>query len=896
MKIINVTCENQKNPIAIDALLPVFCYKIYGDEKNILQKSYRICISSDIEKLKKSIYDIWDSKYVQSDSFFINYKGLPLKSESEYFYKIFVKTNHGDIESDINTFETSFLNRNEFTASWIENASLENMMPPRTGRYVEGAPSPYFIKKFNINKKIKKAKVYISSLGMYKISLNGKAVTEDVLMPGWSEYNKILYYQTYDITKCLNNGENVIGVILGDGWYSGCVGLFGRGYYGSSRSLYCDISIIYDDGTKESVKTDNTWKTSSGPIIYSDIMLGEYYDATKEIENWDTVSFNDTEWNCAENKSDIYHTNFKGDFKSQVSPPMRINEKIMPISVTKYKDGKLIVDFAQNMVGWVRIKLKSLMGKKIVFRFGEMLNKDGTLYTENLRSARSTDIYICKGVDFEIFEPSFTFHGFRYMEIDGLDYIPAKDDIEGCVVYSSNKWIGSFECDNDMVNKLYKNILWGQKGNFLDVPTDCPQRDERLGWTGDTQVFVKSACCHSDSVNFYKKWMADVIFSQRLDGSYTDVVPYINIGGCTNKHTDNCDSGNPAWADAGIIVPYTVYLMFGNIGILKDSYASMQKFIEYYENTSVNYIRGAVGYGDWLSINDDTPRQVISTAFVAYSSKLMSKIASILHKKDDASYYEKLYQNVKNAFRLEFIDEKTGVILGDTQTAYVLALKMDLVDGSLKNTVAKNLKRKITNNGGNLSTGFVGVSYLLPMLSEIGSNDFAYSILLQETFPSWGYTVKNGATTIWERWNSYTTEDGFGDVGMNSFNHYSLGAIAEWFYQYMAGLMPDIDNPGFKKFIIKPHLDPNGRIKYVKAEYDSINGFISNMWKTENSGLTMEFTVAPSTQATVYVPKIKDLLKKEDIKISDDANIRFLKEEECYFIYSCASGTYKISY
>lgn len=896
MKIINVTCENQKNPIAIDTSLPVFCYKISGDQKNILQKSYRICISSDIEKLKKSIYDIWDSKDVQSDSFFINYKGLPLKSESEYFYKIFVKTNHGDIESDMNTFETSFLNRNEFTASWIENSSLENMMPPRTGRYVEGAPSPYFIKKFNINKKIKKAKVYISSLGMYKISLNGKSVTEDVLMPGWSEYNKILYYQTYDITKCLNNGENVIGVILGDGWYSGCVGLFGRGYYGSSRSLYCDISIIYEDGTKESVKTDNTWKTSSGPIIYSDIMLGEYYDATKEIKNWDTVSFDDSEWNFAENKSDIYHTNFKGDFKSQLSPPMRINEKIMPISVTKYKDGKLIVDFAQNMVGWVRIKLKSLIGKKIVFRFGEMLNKDGTLYTENLRSARSTDIYICKGGDFEMFEPSFTFHGFRYMEVDGLDYILAKEDIEGCVVYSSNKWIGSFECDNDMVNKLYKNILWGQKGNFLDVPTDCPQRDERLGWTGDTQVFVKSACCHSDSVNFYKKWMADVIFSQRLDGSYTDVVPYINIGGCTNTHTDNCDSGNPAWADAGIIVPYTVYLMFGDIGILKDSYASMQKFIEYYENTSVNYIRGAVGYGDWLSINDDTPRQVISTAFVAYSSKLMSKIASILYKKDDASYYEKLYQNVKNAFRLEFIDEKTGVILGDTQTAYVLALKMDLVDGALKNAVAKNLKRKITNNGGNLSTGFVGVSYLLPMLSEIGSNDFAYSILLQETFPSWGYTVKNGATTIWERWNSYTTEDGFGDVGMNSFNHYSLGAIAEWFYQYMAGLMPDIDNPGFKKFIIKPHLDPNGRIKYVKAEYDSINGFISNMWKTENSGLTMEFTVAPGTQATVYVPKIKDLLKKEDIKISDDENIRFLKEEECYFIYSCASGTYKISY
>ena len=684
MKITDVVCQYEENFLGVDVFKPIFNFKIESSEKALKQKSYRIVISSSNEKLDSADYDIWDTSDVtSSNTTSIEYNGKKLLSCTEYYFKIYsILSNGTKLESETNYFETTFLKRSEMSDPlWIQNKLLDATVPMSVGSYVEGAPCPHFRKVFSIDKSIKRARLYITSLGIYKASINGNVITENVLSPGWTEYDKILHYQTYNITDKLTNGKNAIGVIVADGWYSGCIGLFGRGYYGNTRSLYCKILIEYNDGEKIFVDSDDTWKTSRGAFEYSDIMIGEYYDATKEIVGWDTKDFDDSGWENAKKMSDDYCSNFKGDLKSQVSPPMKVFEILKPLSINKIANGKLIVDFGQYMAGWVKIQIKAKLGTIVSIRHGEVLTDEGFLYTDNLRNAKATDTYKCKGSNQEIFEPSFTFHGFRYAEISGLDYMLDKDDIEGHVVYSSNEWIGHFESDNSMVNKLYQNILWGQRGNFIDVPTDCPQRDERLGWSGDTQVFVKSACYNSHAVNFYKKWITDLVYSQRIDGSYTDVVPYISLL-TNNSLTNTSDAGSPAWGDAGVIVPYTIYLMFGDINILKDNYHSMKKFIAFYENDCENYLRGDIGYGDWLSIDDTTPREVASTAFVAYSASLMKTIALTLGYKEDSDCYQNLFCNVKNAFDKEFVNQKTGEIKGDTQTGYLMALKFNLVEGN----------------------------------------------------------------------------------------------------------------------------------------------------------------------------------------------------------------------
>ncbi len=889
-QITNVLCEYRHNPLGIDVKRPRFSFQLECDRYLSFQKAFRIVVSTSAQNLRAGVYDLWDSGMIEgSNTLNIEYGGKRLVSRMECFYKIFSLMDDGSLaESNTYTFETAFLHRSDFIAHWV-GYKLPGRQDPARGEFNEGLPCPYLRKSFTVRQGLKKARLYTTALGLYSFKINGLSVTDDKLTPGWTDYDKMLQYQTYNLTAALSPGENVISVILGDGWYAGCMGLFGRGYYGGYPLCYfAQVELYYEDGTSEAVITDESWKASCGKLQAADLFMGERHDLSKEPVGWELPGFNDSSWNSVV-KFAYEGTPFHGDFVAQINPPVRINETLSPIYVKRISDDRYICDMGQNMVGWVRLKLACKKRTAVTLRFGEMLNSDGTLYVENLRLAKATDEIICDGSQ-AVFEPCFTFHGFRYVEISGLGYEPLTDDITGCVLYSSMEATGSFRCSDELVNRLSQNILWGQKGNFLDVPTDCPQRDERLGWTGDTQVFAKSACCNMNMSAFYTKTSMDLELGQRLNGAFPDVAPYVNLHKCVESLTGNKDAGNPAWAECGIIVPYTVYLFYNDARILKKHYHSMERYMEYLIDDSDGFIRRDTGYSDWLSINDTTPAEVTGTAFFAYSASLMEKISGVLGYTERQTFYNDLFKSVSSAFTQRYVNASTGEIYGNTQTCYLLALKMGLCPSHMNGLFIENLLTKIKNNGGHISSGFVGVSYMLPVLSDFGRYDAAYDLLLKDTYPSWLYSVKNGATTIWERWNSYTLEDGFGDVGMNSFNHYSLGSIAEWLFQYMGGIRLDEASPGYHAFTLKPNVDK--RIPEACIDYRSASGKISSSFSYKDGCITYSFFIPCNTTARIILRKPSPFSEYR-IELGSEG-IRPEDENDEYFIFTAGAGKYNV--
>ncbi len=541
----------------------------------------------------------------------------------------------------------------------------------------------------------------------------------------------------------------------------------------------------------------------------------------------------------------------------------------------------------QNMVGWVRLKVKGPAGTTVTLRFGEMLNPDGTLYTANLRTARATDYYTLGSDGEETWEPRFTFHGFRYVEVSGLPGKLTEDAVTGVVVHSDAPLAGSFECSDSLLNQLQHNIQWGQKGNYLDVPTDCPQRDERLGWTGDAQVFIRTGIFNRDVAAFFTKWQRDLADSQSPEGAFPMVVP-----------SELAPDGGPAWADAGIICPWTVYLCYGDTAILAEHYDSMARFITYMERTSKDLIRcyeghpGFPGFGDWLALDGSgvtpggTRHDLIGTAFFAYCARLMSRIAAILGKQTDAERYGRLFEDVRAAFQARFV-APSGLLVGGTQTSYVLALYFDLLPSEQRPIAVEQIVRDIQRRGGHLSTGFVGTSYLPFVLSDGGRLDAAYNLLFQKTWPSWLYAVTQGATTIWERWDGWTHDKGFQTTEMNSYNHYAYGAIGDWLYQVVAGLGLDADRPAYEHVIIRPN--PEARLTYARAEYNSIRGKVASGWKVEDGKLTLSVTVPVGSTATVYVPST------DPAKVAEDggmAGVTFLRVEGDRVLYETSAGEY----
>jgi alpha-L-rhamnosidase len=560
-------------------------------------------------------------------------------------------------------------------------------------------------------------------------------------------------------------------------------------------------------------------------------------------------------------------------------------EELRPKSWAEPAPGKIVFDLGQNMVGWLRLEVKGPAGARVRMRFAEILNPDGTLYTVNLRSARSTDTYVLKGAPGgETFEPRFTFHGFRYVELVGYPGRPGPDAITGIVVRSAIRATGSLETSNATVNQLQHNIEWGQRGNFLSVPTDCPQRDERLGWMGDAQIFARTACFNGDVAGFFTKWMTDVADAQSAEGGFSDVSPRLI----------DLEDGAPAWGDAGVIVPWTMYQCYGDTGVLARHYDAMAKWVRYVDAANPNHLwrrRVNNNYGDWVAVNSRTPKDVLSTAFFANSTKLLSRAARVLGKDDEARRYDALFAAIRDAFDQEFV-APSGRILGNTQTAYALALRFGLLPEDKRAAAARYLAEDIERNGWHLTTGFLGVGHLLPALSEAGLDDVAYRLLLQSTFPSWGYSIAQGATTIWERWDGWTQEKGFQDPGMNSFNHYSFGSVGEWMYRVVAGIDTDAEKPGYEHVIVRPR--PGGGLTFARGTYDSVRGRIATEWRIEGGRLTLSVEVPANTTATVYVPGAGDPSKVTEGGVPADtaAGVRFLGMEGPTAVYAVGSGTY----
>jgi len=951
----NLRCEYLINPLGIDALHPRLSWIIDSNHRGEKQTAYQILVASSARSLAQNQGDLWDSGKIESDQTSqVEYAGQTLLSREDCFWKVRIWNGDGKASrwSSSAHWQMGLLNPGDWTAQWIgarvppppattrlvirhafyepveggnpadvtsivtsrlqentlaiivKNDNLGGDPFPQKRKHLRveyelgGTPGtavvdenetltipeqkvsgpPYLRKSFDLKGPVQRAILYTTALGLYEARINGQRVGDHVLAPDWTDYRHRVRYQAYDVRSLLRKNHNTIGALLGDGWYCGHIGNGGYRFFGNEPKYLAQLEVTYTDGTTEKIGTDASWKWHGSPILASDFMLGEDYDARLEISGWDKPGLDDGQWTPASVSPD------PGILReAQVMDPVRVVRAITPQSVRTDKQGRWVYDLGQNMVGFVRLQVAAPAGTKITLRHAEMLNPDGTIYTENLRSARSTDHYICKGGGKEIWEPQFTFHGFRYVEITGLPGQPQAGLVTGMVLSSDTTPAGQFSCSDPRINQLQSNIQWGQRGNYLSVPTDCPQRDERLGWMGDAQVFVRTASYNADIAAFFTKWLVDVDDGQMAEGSFADVSP--NTMGV---------NGVPGWGDAGVICPWTIYQVYGDKRILEQHLPAMIKWVEYLRAHSHGLIRETDrgnDYGDWLSIGADTPKDLIGTAFFAYSTRLLAQSCQALGRAEEAAKYEALFQDIKAAFIKRYV-AADGRIQGNTQSDYAMSLKFDLLPDEMRSTAVRYLVENIKEKNGHLSTGFIGVSYLLPVLTKMGHADTAYELLLQDTFPSWLFSVKHGATTIWERWDGWTPDKGFQDPGMNSFNHYSLGSCGEYLFGYVGGIRPN--SPGFKTILIDPTIREG--LTWARASYNSINGPVATAWKRTGNRLALQVTIPANTTATIGVPAAnEETVRVNGKRVAKTKAVRPLRTENDKVWLEVGAGTYKFT-
>jgi len=857
VKLQNLLTENLVNPVGIDVQQPRFSWQLISDQKNVSQTAYEIIVGSGKGTM-------WKSGKVTSDqSVHVPYAGTALQSGKKYTWEVRVWDNNSKPSSwsEPAFFQTAFLNPSDpiaigWKAKWIEAGFAEKDSMNR--------PAQYFRKQFSTNKKVSSATAYITAHGMYEAQINGKRVGDQYLTPGWTSYNKRLQYQVYDVTNLLTNGNNAIGVAIGTGWYRGFLAWAGnKNIYGKKAGVLFQLDITYSDGSTVSIISDETWKSSTGSIRYSEIYHGETIDAREEKTGWSTAGYNDAGW------SGVTVQNYPNEILlATYNEPVKKHETFKPLKIFTTPKGEKVIDFGQNLVGWVIVKAKGNAGDKITIRHAEVLDKAGNFYTDNLRVANATATYFLSGKGDEIFEPHFTFYGFRYIKIEGVNEIKP-ENFTAVALYSDMKLTGAFTSSNPLINQLQHNIQWGQRGNFLDVPTDCPQRDERLGWTGDAQAFSRTAAFNFGVNNFFAKWLRDVEADQYANGSVPFVIPNVlgpNAGGSTG------------WADAATIIPWNMYLAYGDKRILETQYNSMKAWVGYMEKASKDYLwNTGFHFGDWLFFRpfDDndgrsavTDKYMIAQCFFANSVQIMINTAKVLGKNDDAARYTELLKNVKAAFVKEYLTPN-GRLISGTQTAYVLALNFDMLPENLRQQAVEKLVANIKSYNNHLTTGFLGTPYLCHVLSRFGQTDLAFTLLMQESYPSWLYPVKMGATTIWERWNGIRPDSTFEPASMNSFNHYAYGAIGDWMYRVVAGLDTYDDAPGYKHIKIKPHI--GGGLTNASASLQTYYGKVSSGWKVDGNKIILDIEIPANTKATLLIPVSNaDLVKENGMPLSKD--------------------------
>ncbi|RKX39529.1 MAG: alpha-L-rhamnosidase, partial [Verrucomicrobia bacterium] len=726
-----LTTEYKTNPLGIDVKHPRLSWKIAASENNVLQDAYRIQVAASVEELEEETSLLWDSGKVESSqSIHIEYAGEELKSGERAYWRVKVWT--GESESEWNSgsdfWEMGLLDASNWQAEWI-SATMEDDL-------TKAGPVPMFRKEFTAAKEIVSARAYVTSLGIYELRINGERVGDALFTPGWTSYNKRLQYQTYDVADMLNEargGENAIAATVGDGWYRGHLAGWAdpnRNHYGNELALLLQLELEYEDGSKETIATDSSWKNSTGPIRAADFYHGETYDARLEKQGWDEPGYDDPEW--IEVKI-LDHS--KEMLMTQIGPPVRRMFEINPVEILTTPEGDLVVDMGQNMVGWIKFTVRGGEGQTVKLCHAEVLDKEGNFYTDNLKGAKQEVSYTFAEEGEITFEPHFTFQGFRYFTVEGLDYMPSLENFVGEVIYSDIPLAGSFTCSDPLINKLQENIQWGQRGNFVDVPTDCPQRQERLGWTGDAQVFAPTAAFNMDVASFFTKWMGDLAADQREDGSVGHIIPFLDVLG-------EGGFGSAAWADAAAVIPYTIYQYYGDTRILENQYESMKGWVEYMRVAAGDGYLYNTGfhYGDWLAYATDnsdypgatTDKDIISSAYFAYSTSILVKTAEILGKAKDVRFYSGLLEKIKVAFDDEFIS-RNGRVGSNTQTAYALALAFNLVPEEKEAQAAERYASDIRKFG-HITTGFVGTPLVCLVLSKYGYNEEAFNLLTRKEY------------------------------------------------------------------------------------------------------------------------------------------------------------------
>ena len=848
-RVTDLRCEYKTDPVGIDASRPRLGWRLESNRRGTVQTAYEIRAAKNEDALKTPADCVWSTGRVQSDQcIHVEYGGPAMNTGERLYWQVRAWDNWGNGSdwSPSAFWEMGILSSSDWKADWIRPDVPEDTM---------SNPCPMLRKEFRLKERIRSARAYITCLGLYLAEINGKPVGNDLFTPGWTAYQKRLQVQTYDVSSILRPGQNAVGVTLGDGWYRGYMTWDKQNRkYGDKLALLFQMRVSYEDGTEELIVSDASWKSSnSGPIRLSSIYNGETYDARLELPGWNSPGFNDAGWSgvaVADERKDI--------LVAQVGPPVRRMEEIRPVKIFKAPNGDTVVDMGQNMVGWVRLKTNRPTGTEIILRHAEVLDKFGNTYFANLRSARQTNRYILKGSGPETFEPHFSFQGFRYVTVSGFPGEPPLDAFTGVVVYSEIPQTGWFECSNPLVNRLQQNILWGQKGNFLDVPTDCPQRDERLGWTGDAQVFARTACFNADVASFYTKWLRDLAADQQPGGAVPHVIP--NILSLNKPAGQSAAAG---WADAAVVLPWTVYLCYGDRRILEEQYPSMKAWVDYVRNRAGQRFiwNSDFTFGDWLmfhSTRSDYPgaatdKDLVATAYFARSAELLSRTAGVLGRLEDEALYRGVFENVCRAFQDEFVTPNTR-LSSNTQTAYALALAFDLLPEGQRAGAAFRLAEDVRSFK-HLTTGFLGTPLLCSVFTEFGYVDEAYQLLNRSDYPSWLYPVTRGATTIWERWDGIKPDSAFQDEGMNSFNHYAYGAIGEWLQRFVAGIEIDETRPGYKHIIIRPY--PGGGLTYAKARLFTLYGWTASEWKIRHGRMSLAVEVPPNTTATLFPPSAK---------------------------------------
>ncbi|MDX3660713.1 family 78 glycoside hydrolase catalytic domain [Streptomyces sp. ID05-26A] len=722
-------------------------------------------------------------------------------------------------------------------SAWPQARSLVGIGgAPWGDQVVVPQPAPLLRKGFTVTKPVRGARLVTTALGLHETQLNGAKVGEDVLAPAWTDYTKRVQYKVHDVTSRIRQGDNALGAWLGNGWYSGSLGIGGNRLYGTQPWYSAQLRLTYVDGTEETVATDGTWKYRASPITSDDLYHGEHYDARLAVPGWDGPGFDDSGWRSAQVKQGALP-----NLVAQVDAGTRVQQDLRPVALTQPRPGVWVFDLGQNFSGWNRLRVRGPAGTTITLRHAEVLNPDGTLYTTSLRAAQVTDQVVLAGTgQVETFEPRFTVHGYRYVELTGLPGTPALDTITGRAAWTNGEEIGGFDTSDPMLDKLQNAIVWGQRSNMLYVPTDCPQRDERLGWTGDIASFAPTATHNMDVSAFLDKFTDDMVDAQRADGAFTDVAPNVS----------NMGAGTAAWGDAGVIVPYTLWQRYGDLRVVEDNFAAMTKWVDYLRSTAdADLIRDRGGFGDWLNVNDDTPRNVISTAHFAWSARLVARMAQAIGKPAEAAAYGGLADQVSAAFTSRLV-AADGTVSGNTQTGYSLALAFGLVPQNRVQSLVDKLVARVRAANNHLTVGFVGVSHLLQVLADHGRADVAYQVLTQPDYPGWGYMVGRGATTVWERWDGIRPDGSFQDPAMNSFNHYAMGSVGDFLYRTVGGLSSA--SPGFRSLLVAPK--PGGGLTSAKSSHRTPYGPALSEWNTSGGRFSLHLVVPTGTSAVVRVP------------------------------------------